>query len=70
MYSFKNAKFLKHVFAGPGRPPLKRRRTSSVATSGSKNDEDELDSPQEPTRKRKKLDPVSTMQVANCKKIN
>ncbi|KAG8292052.1 Protein polybromo-1 [Homalodisca vitripennis] len=43
--------------AGPGRPPLKRRRTSSVA-SGSKKSDDESDSPQEPMRKRKKLDPM------------
>ncbi|XP_046678722.1 protein polybromo-1 isoform X3 [Homalodisca vitripennis] len=45
------------VKRGPGRPPLKRRRTSSVA-SGSKKSDDESDSPQEPMRKRKKLDPM------------
>ncbi|XP_054286185.1 protein polybromo-1-like isoform X2 [Macrosteles quadrilineatus] len=44
---------------GPGRPPLKRRRTSSVA-SGSKNEDDE-DSIQEPSKKRKKLDPSETV---------
>jgi len=36
----------------------KRRRTSSVASRGTEDDGDDI--PPEPTKRRKKLDPVST----------
>lgn len=46
----------------------KRRRTSSVASRGTEDDGDDI--PPEPTKRRKKLDPVSVfLSLSLCMRV-